>query len=385
MVFKEDEAADIRTIFSLYLELGTVGKLLKAIEARDIRTRRRISSTGRETGGNAIGRGHLYHLLSNPVYAGRIRHKDKTYAGAHPAIIDQVTWDAVQTLLANNTQGPRKRAQWPVTEPGWLAGLLVDQHGKTFALNHANKGGKRYRYYVERPAHKGTDEKLRRVPAGELERAVQEATWGFVRDPLKLVEVLEISRPEQTGSLFEAVASLKRHMADQATVAWDRRIRPTLKQIVLTADGIRLIFDRSALQQLLGLPIQTRSGADALSVDLPIRIKLRGTQFKLVVPGNGAEALKPDTTLIKAVARAHTWAQQLITGERPTIAAIAKTEGMAKVSIRRILRLAFLAPDIVEAILEGRQPLDLTAEKLMVHVEVPTSWQRQRMELLGIS
>ena len=204
LTINDEEAADIRAIFGLYLELGTVGKLLKVVEARGIRTRRRTSSNGRETGGNAIGRGHLYYLLSNPVYAGRIRHKDKTYAGAHPAIIDQVTWGAVQALLADNTQGPRKRRPRPVTEPGWLAGLLVDQQGKPFALDHANKGGKRYRYYVERPTHKGADDKLRRVPAGELEKAVQDATWGFIRDPLKLIDALEIGRPEQTGSLFDA-------------------------------------------------------------------------------------------------------------------------------------------------------------------------------------
>lgn len=385
LVINDEETADIRTIFGLYLELGTVGKLLKVVEARGIRTRRRTSSNGRETGGNAIGRGHLYYLLSNPVYAGRIRHKDKTYAGAHPAIVDQATWDAVQALLADNTQGPRKRTPRPVTEPGWLAGLLVDQHGKPFALDHANKGGKRYRYYVERPTHKGADEKLRRVPAGELERAVQDTTWGFIRDPLKLIDALEIDRPEQTGSLFETVAALTRHLADQATAAWDNRIRPTLRQIVLTADGIRLIFDKAGLQHLLELPTQTKAGTDILSVDLPMRIKLRGAQFKLVVPGNGAEAPKPDATLIKAVARAHTWARQLIAGERPTIAAIAKAEGFTKAYIRRVMRLAFLAPDIIEAIIEGRQPPDLTAEKLMLHTEIPTSWQRQRMELLGIN
>jgi DNA invertase Pin-like site-specific DNA recombinase len=385
LVIKEEEAASLRTIFSLYLELGTVARLEAAVEAQDIRTRRRTLSDGREAGGHSIQRGHLYHLLSNPLYAGRIRHKEKVYDGAHPAIIDQATWDAVQTLLADNTQGPRKRVPRPTTEPGWLTGLLLDQDGKTFALNHANKGGKRYRYYVERPTRDDANRKLKRVPASELERVVQEATCGFLQDPLKLIEKLGIDRPEQTGSIFEAVDSLKHHMADNATAAWDSRIRPTLKHIALNAEGISLSFDRHALQQLLGLPALPKSAPDTLVIDLPVRVKTRGAQFKLVLPATGTDTPRIDITLIKAMARAHTWTRQLITHEQPTIASIAKAEGFTKGYVRRVLRLGLLAPDIVEAILDGRQPVDLTAEKLMLHAEVPRSWQRQRSELLGIS
>lgn len=89
---------------------------------------------------------------------------------------------------------------------------------------------------------------------------------------------------------------------------------------------------------------------------------------------------RPNATLIKALTRAHKWRNRLLSGEAPSIRAIAKEEGLTERPVSRILRLAFLAPDIVEAILEGYQPADLELERLIKGI--PISWREQR-KILG--
>ncbi len=106
--------------------------------------------------------------------------------------------------------------------------------------------------------------------------------------------------------------------------------------------------------------------------------------MRLVIPPGQARDLRPrpNATLIKALTRAHRWKERLFTGAAPSTSAIAKEEGVAERYVSRILRLAFLAPDIVEAILDGYQPTDLELERLMKGI--PVSWNEQR-RALGVS
>ena len=85
-------------------------------------TGRYVAKTGRVSGGVSFSRGHLYRILSNPIYVGEIDHKGARHPGQHPAIVDRETWDAVQAMLRSNSQGHRTRSN--AKEPSLLAGLL---------------------------------------------------------------------------------------------------------------------------------------------------------------------------------------------------------------------------------------------------------------------
>ena len=144
----EAEGPTIRTLYDLYRKLGSVREVKDRAEALGFRSRRRARSCGRVSGGIPFDRGHLHHILSNPVYAGRIRHKGQVYDGQHPAIIDPKTWDKVQELLQSGaaiSRGTRKKA---ITSP--LAGKLFDETGDRLTPSHSRKNGKRLRYYVSR-------------------------------------------------------------------------------------------------------------------------------------------------------------------------------------------------------------------------------------------
>lgn len=144
----ETEAKTIRTIYDLYQKLGPLRDVKERAEELDLRSRLRERTAGRISGGTQFDRGHLQHILSNPIYAGRIRHKKQVYEGQHPAIIEPVVWDKVQSMLQSGAAVARGSRQKATRSP--LAGKLFDETGDRLTPSHSGKNGKRLRYYVSR-------------------------------------------------------------------------------------------------------------------------------------------------------------------------------------------------------------------------------------------
>jgi hypothetical protein len=100
----EEHAAFVRDLFRRYLEIGSVVRLKALLDQEDARLPLRTDGTGKAIGGGLISRGHLYKILSNPIYLGRLTHRGQVYEGLHDLIINQETWDRVQALLTEHTQ-----------------------------------------------------------------------------------------------------------------------------------------------------------------------------------------------------------------------------------------------------------------------------------------
>jgi site-specific DNA recombinase len=113
----------------------------------------------------------------------------------------------------------------------------------------------------------------------------------------------------------------------------------------------------------------------------PMQIRRRGFEMRLVIQGNRAPAPLIDVALLKAIARGHQWADDLLEGRGASIAGIAEREQVQPHYVRRLLRLAFLAPKIVEAIAAGHQPPELTARALTERLELPLLWNEQERAL----
>ncbi len=178
------EAKTVRHIFTRYTALGSVRALKDDLDRDVIVSKRRVDKYGRQTGGNSLARGALYLMLQNPIYRGRIVHKDQSYPGQHEAMIDQALWDRVQAILATN-RVDRKNGGG-ARDPSLLAGLIFDAAGERMTPTHANKKGRRNRYYVShsliRRGRPKASETARRVPAGEIERIVQDRIVAFLGD-----------------------------------------------------------------------------------------------------------------------------------------------------------------------------------------------------------
>jgi DNA invertase Pin-like site-specific DNA recombinase len=201
-----EETKTVRLLFELYLKLGSVRQLREECQRLGVKTKLRTVFDGRQSGGAAFSRGHLYRILSNPIYIGRIPHKGHSYKGEHDAIIDSETWDKVQAQLATNAG--RKRGRSSSKNPSLLAGLLFTAEGVPFTPSHAVNHGRRYRYYIERSLLTPDAEKRRsgapqlndsgngvqtkgwRLPAHQIEHLVLKQLASFLGDRGALLDVI---------------------------------------------------------------------------------------------------------------------------------------------------------------------------------------------------
>ena len=149
----EEHAAFARDLFRRYLEIGSVVRLKTALDHENVRLPIRTDGSGKTTGGGLISRGHLYKLLSSPIYVGRLVHKGQVHQGVHEPIVDLETWEGVHRLLAEHAQ---YRAGARHDFDALLAGKLFDDRGNRMSPSHAIKGGRRYRYYVSQAIPTGS-------------------------------------------------------------------------------------------------------------------------------------------------------------------------------------------------------------------------------------
>ena len=172
----EAEAETVRTLYALYRKHGTLRQVKAEADRLRLRTKQRFAADGTRTGGLPFRRGHLHCLLTNPLYAGRIRHQRRVYEGQHPSIIAPELWDAVQAQLQAGAAKPRRRTTKGRRARSPLAGKLFDETGDRLTPSHTKKkNGQRLRYYVSRRLiqHSGQkDLSGWRLPAPMLEQTV---------------------------------------------------------------------------------------------------------------------------------------------------------------------------------------------------------------------
>ncbi|WP_436642172.1 recombinase family protein [Microbaculum sp. FT89] len=388
LTINEPEAETVRTICRLYLELGNVRRLKDELDRRDFRTKAYVTKTGRRIGGLPFSRGHLYRILSNPIYIGEIDHKGKRHKGQHPAIIDRKLWDDVQAQLRSN--GHARRIGRNAKEPSLLAGLLHDGQGNRLTPTHAVKSGRRYRYYARVRSHaRGKDEncwKAYRIAATGIEPVVIDQIAGFLRDASRLtaelgLEALPVSRQTE----MTAAASRLAMRVETESVSGQREILLDVVQEIRLGDGrLRIRLDRSRLVEALSPGDDEAGLKDCLpgdgSIELhrTITFARRGVETKLVIEDQSDTSRRaPDPVLIKTVARGHHWFDLLASGKARTLREIASAEGVSERYVARLIPLAFLAPPLIEAILEGRQPVTLDATNLMAAAPLPLGWREQ--------
>ena len=386
LVVNPGEAETVRTLFCQYLELGTVKELLEDSHRRGLVTKRRKRSDGKETGGQPFTRGHLYQLLNNPIYAGEVAHKSVTYPGQHDAIIEQETVDAVRRQLKGNAA--TRRLATNAKAPSLLTGLVYDETGDRLCPTHAKKNGRRYRYYIsKRLKHQtGSPDGGWRLSAKELEGAVARTISDFLGDETRLIDALQLTdtAPDRLRTILGHAAATAGNLSDDQPGRRRQLLQLLIHRVTLRTGSIYIELKRSSLASLV--LENNRAGAAHLDglidVAVPAQLKRRGVEAKLVVHAAQGVAAAPDNKLITLLSRAHRWFDELTGGEAASVREIARREGNDASDVCRSIQLAFLAPDIVEAIFAGRQPVELTPRHLKRIGTLPLEWDRQR-RLLG--
>ncbi len=321
----------MRSIFERYLELGSVHALERDLASRGIRTRETQRRDGSIRGGVAFSRGALFHLLRNRLYRGEIPHKGQTYPGQHKAIVSEALFEAVQARLDGQTQrrsasGDQRVANSPLT------GRIFDADGHPMSPSFAyGQHGTLYRYYVSSPLQQGQrrppdDPHPRRVPAQLLEETLVKA---------------------MTGSLDMADAGDSALLDQIGTV----KVEAGRLIVSLHPDPRNPTID--SLQPLI----------------IPFRLSTRNGRTEIVA--GDTRRPRRDPVLIRALKQAHARLGRDEAGQ-PTL-----DSAPDMIRARRMLRLAFLAPDLQRAILEGRQPREITLARL-IDSDIPLLWSEQR-------
>jgi site-specific DNA recombinase len=386
LVINAIEAQKVRLIFERYLELKTVNGLADELRARAIHSHRRMTQDGHLIGGHPISRGSLYLILRNPVYIGQITHKGVSYPGRHAPIIDQSVWDGAQALLDANRASHRRRERSRLPSP--LAGLVFDAAGERLTPTHTNKRGVRYRYYVSQSAVRGRshmDDKGRawRIPASELEPIIVGALRSFLADERSLSDLVGFKghSPSDAKAALDAASAFSAALNEEDPATLGDQLRLVLHRIEVAETTITITVSLDALRSVLGLRAPATVDAGCHEIVIPVRITKRGVEQKLIV---GAEYIAPriaDEALLTAIARAHIWVEQLQGGRARDLNEIATREDLPSSYVRAHVPLASLAPSIVTALLDGRQPADLTLNRLMYGTDLSPEWAEQRRQL----
>ena len=358
---------------------------LKAVaDDTGIVTKRRQLLGARVQGGKPFSRGNLYQLLSNPIYVGEIAHKGQRFPGLHEAIVDRNTWDAVQSVLAGNAVD--RHASKNTCAPCILTGLVFDETGDRLTPSHAVKAGVRYFYYVSHRlmnARKADDAGWR-LPSKQLDGPVVAALSQRLGDDIELTKLLQLEdlSPETYRTINANGQRLASELRSVSAGGCRSLLHSFVERVDVHPDRICIGVSVSKLIGLLGVQETSSTNTQATgmvgTIDLPCRLKRRGVEAKLVVGGGRYNEPIPDPALITLVAKAHRWLGALIDGTARSITELSAQENGDRNEISRHLPLAFLAPDIIEKILQGSQPADLTVEMLRRIGPLPSQWDEQR-------
>lgn len=376
LVVNRTEADAVRALFDLYQTHGCLRQVEIAAETAGIRSKARRFANGRRSGGTTLSRGQIHKVLTNPVYVGRIRHKDQIHPGLHEAIITDDLWDAVQARLQEASRRPRGRPRGGPKANGRQAdtastlfcGKLNDETGDRLTPTHARKGDRRISYYVSRrllrdgPCAHGAGWRL---PAAQLDAM------------LVSIITAHLERAAAHHSIIQSsnVAAIRNCAAKMTTIIDRVRADPSavvalVERAVIAPGALTVDLDAAAL----AADLDTTPDAlepDLLTITAPFHRKRRGTETRLVT---GDRYPEPDPVLIKALAHAHRWLDALHAGQ--TLSQIARKQHCTQPFIRTRLQLAFLSPPIQQAIMDGTQPATLTLEKI-VRTGVPLDWAEQ--------
>ncbi len=375
----EEHAALVRDIHARYRKLANVRLVADQLLDEGIVSPVRTLGTGRTFGGAPFSRGQIYAILRNPVYVGEIAHRGRTYPGQHPAILEREPWEKVQRQLDGNIRGER-RGRTPAASP--LAGKLVDAAGQPLVATHASKGQKRYRYYVSKALQTGTvadQPQAWRIPAGEIEQLVASELAELFGDPLDFAERTRLVLEPATLQAFMVGAKA---LTAQVHDAPAKLISRLVSQVRVLDERIEIELAGARLAAAVKLRREPEAPA-MLALISHVRLTRTGRAVRLVhSSGAPATSAEPDLALIKLVAKARDW-WAIIAAGAITPATLAQQEGVTVQWLLRVLRLAFLSPEVTEALVAGKLAAGVDGTALLAIDAIALDWAEQEKLLAG--
>ncbi|KQZ96025.1 site-specific recombinase [Mesorhizobium sp. Root157] len=381
LIIDPEAAKKVRSIFSRYLELKSVFLLLEELNSGACDADGSSASNSQKR--TFYSRGMLYHLLSNPVYIGKARHRDMVYNGEHQAIIDDETFASAQAIL--KAQAPHRKSRNRSQSLHLLTGLLFDETGDRLSPVFTTKGERRFRYYVSHRLEIGrrNDPTGWRLPAEDLEQTVLYQLGLILRDEVRLSEWGNTVSPSaHIETVIAKAAQLRKALKTASHVECAKMLKALLRSIRIGPGEMVLEINPHAVLEVSHCTDERQHDGQeqqqSVTITVPFTLRRRGFESKLVLEGSSGRQ-QPDDNLIELLAKAHVLLGMLTDGSGRTIADVANAADIHVADVSRILPLAFLAPKVTDAILRGRQPVELTARSL-ARDDLPMLWSDQRQQ-----
>jgi DNA invertase Pin-like site-specific DNA recombinase len=358
---REAEARIVRRIFQRYLELGSVNRLVVDLKKDGLRSRVRQLSNGATRGGVPFTQGPLFYMLRNRFYIGEVDFKGEVLPGPQPPLLDRALFDAVQAKLSEQWSHRTRTRQ---RSKAVLSGLLYDDVSNKMIPTHATKNRVRYRYYISRPlqrGHSGTQTgSVSRVSANDIEGVVVKA----IRDRLQLSDSpsAEMSDHDAIAAYIAKIEVHSKHLA----------IHIKTPAVGVSTGKTEPVDQQSADQDL----------RQAELVLIPWA-KPPARKFREVVqPTASAHRIKPIRAerragLIRSIARGRQWLDEIVSGTA-SIEDLASRHNCSTRQINMTLSMAFLAPSLVKAAIDGRLPRGIGIAELR---DAPAEWSQQAARL----
>ena len=384
LIVNEAEARIVVDIYRRYLALKSVHALRDALADAGITSKRRLRPDGTEYGGQKFSRGALYLILQNRLYLGEVTHKEQSYPGEHPPIVEKPLWEEVQAVLAGNRV--ERATGVRTTHPSLLTGMVFDEAGERLTPTHAVKKKTRYRYYVSTSLVTGMGRKCsggRRIPAGNLEGLVLNRLRSFLGDAGAILDAIGDSHSgSEQGRLIARSRQIAEELEGLAPDKVKAMLMALLCRVEIRSDRIDIALSRCRLTELLAdsldLKMPHRGSptppGDRLTLEVSANLKRAGREMHLLVE-NADEQRSADPSLLRILARAHHVQARLVQNPTLRVHDISQEEQVSAAYLYTLLRLPWLAPDITTAIVNGQKPARLTAQQLMrLTPRLPPNW-----------
>jgi|RhiMetdeSRZDD1v2_1073273.scaffolds.fasta_scaffold07519_1 site-specific DNA recombinase len=365
LLIVDEEAEQVRTIFRRYLELGSVNRLVVDLRKRNFRSKVRKLSDGRTRGGVPFTQGPLFYMLRNRFYVGEVQYKNEIYPGPQPPLMERELFDAVQAKLT---------AQWSHrtitrdTSTAPLRGLLFDDAGHPMCATHATKNGVRYRYYVSQPYLRGLATPppgaITRVPAADIEATVATTLKTHLRSAPGSAAVKNLVDRDLIASSVSRIEIHKNQLA-----VW---LKPP------PSDPSNVDCDAT----FSGSAVDTNATPLLIPWCKPPFRKARELLLPALVSRGQVRAIKAErrASLLKSIAHGRQWLDEIMSGIVQDLDQIAARHHCSARHVNMTISMAFIAPGLVNAAVEGRLPRGIGVAALR---DAPAEWSLQ-FDRLGL-
>ncbi|WP_325545171.1 recombinase family protein [Sphingopyxis sp.] len=371
LVVEPAEAEQVRHIMRRYVGSGSSTILLAVLAADGVRTKIQRQTSGPHRGGIPFARGSLFHLLKNPVYRGMIVHKGEAYPGEHEPIVDEELWNEVQSRLAEKAP-PRKHGT-NRQQDAFFLDRLFDPGGRPMVVDYSVNGVRRYRYYQSRrDLVRKARANVTRISVGVLEQYIVGHLRALLGDQHQLRRISGITDGARLALLFANADRFLHDLGDPSSR--EAAVRSLVKRVQINTADVAV---------RIGADVLVGDGADVTDWDLTLASPPQKPfrEAKLMISAGDGQEIERDEKLVDLISEA--FETRALVRASPDVALhkLAEREGRCRKQMTQLLKISWLSPPLVNAIMNGSQPAGLTRKRLMA-IDLPRGWADQE-RLLG--